>query len=345
MKNIKSILLVITFIFILIPNTVFGQIEGKKVLIRPNADNGPTEVEVGIWLLDIDSIDSSAQSFVANIFIVLRWNDPSLASQENGYVTYELKNIWNPKLELLNEIGIVRKTMPEIVTVDEDGTVYYRQRFVGPFSQPLNLKNFPFDQNTFNLHFASAGMRIAEIKFIRNKDWIKDGLPKAGGISPDISLPDWKIISFDTGAKPYTLAPKMQVAGYIFEFLAKRDIMHYIWKVFLPLLIIVIMSWSVFWIDPSNSGTQIGVATTSMLTLIAYRFAIDSQVPKVPYMTKLDQFVVMGTVLIFLALAQVVFTSWLAYTGKQEQARKIDRISRYCFPVTFIIALSISLIL
>ena len=35
------------------------------------------------------------------------------------------------------------------------------------------------------------------------------------------------------------------------------------------LVLIVMMSWAVFWIDPSTSNSQINVAVTSMLTLIA----------------------------------------------------------------------------
>jgi hypothetical protein len=117
-----------------------------------------------------------------------------------------------------------------------------------------------------------------------------------------------------------------------------------VWKVILPLFLIVLMSWSVFWIDPSSAGTQIAVATTSMLTLIAYRFAIDSQVPKVSYLTKMDQFIVVGTVLVFLTLMQVVLTSRLAQLGREKLAKRIDRFSRLIFPGMFVVALILSLI-
>jgi hypothetical protein len=36
------------------------------------------------------------------------------------------------------------------------------------------------------------------------------------------------------------------------------------------------MSWSGFWIDPVNANSQISIAVTSMLTLIAYRYAVDT---------------------------------------------------------------------
>ena len=105
----------------------------------------------------------------------------------------------------------------------------------------------------------------------------------------------------------------------------------------MPLLLIVMMSWVVFWIDPENSGTQIGVATTSILTLIAYRFAIDTHVPKVPYSTRLDDFIFTSTLIVFIALLQVVVTSMLAQCDKGITARRVDKISRIVFPVVFFI--------
>ena len=56
----------------------------------------------------------------------------------------------------------------------------------------------------------------------------------------------------------------------VLEFEAHRLLGFYIWKVMIPLVLIVFMSWTVFWIDPVHVAAQIGVATTSMLTFIAY---------------------------------------------------------------------------
>ncbi len=311
---------------------------------RPEADKGPTKVYGGMWLIDIDSIDSSAQNFVANVFTIFRWKDPRLADPAGQPRIYKTDEIWNPGIQIANEIGIVRRTFPEVVEVEPDGTATYRQRFVGPFSQPLDLNAFPFDTQKFRLHVLATGNKPEDVQFVRDQAWIDSGLPKAAGIAKDISLPDWHIVDYDTVAAPYVVGPKVKVPGFAFDFTARRDKWHYIWKVILPLLLIVMMSWSVFWIDPSNAGTQIAVATTSMLTLIAYRFAVDTQVPKVPYMTKMDQFIVMGTVLVFLTLMQVVLTARLTQLGKKALAHKIDRLSRWVFPAVFIVALSLSLV-
>lgn len=336
--------LVLAILFVVAPAGAAASAEALPDISRPDAASGPTDVSGAVWIVDIDSIDSSAQSFVANAFLILRWKDERLAHSGVGMRTYDAKDVWTPRIQIAGEIGLVRRTFPETVDVEPDGTVTYRQRFVGSFSQPLWLNDFPFDAHTFRLHFLAPGNSPDDIRFKRDSIWVHAGIPKAGGIAKDISLPDWRIEGFDTVIAPYVIVPGTATAGFALDFRAKRDTWHYIWKVILPLLLIVMMSWSVFWIDPSNAGTQIAVATTSMLTLIAYRFAIDTQVPRVPYMTKIDQFIVVGTALVFLTLAQVVLTSRLAQIGREKLAKRIDRTSRFVFPVIFIVALTLSLI-
>jgi cadmium resistance protein CadD (predicted permease) len=96
------------------------------------------------------------------------------------------------------------------------------------------------------------------------------------------------------------------------------------------------MSWTVFWIQPSETGPQISVAITSMLTLIAYRFAIDSQLPRLPYMTRLDVFILTSTCLVFFSLIEVLITTILESNRQAERAKNIDRYCRIIFPVIFI---------
>jgi len=121
----------------------------------------------------------------------------------------------------------------------------------------------------------------------------------------------------------------------VFEFQAKRRTGYYIWKVIVPLVLIVFMSWTVFWISAENIGAQIGVATSSILTLIAYRFILGNLLPRVSYLTQLDYFILGATVLVFLALLEVVVSSALAQRGNKEQAHRVDVAARLLFPLTF----------
>ena len=313
--------------------------DAPAVIDRPNADDGPTQISVGIWMADITNIDSAQQSFTAEAAIVLRWKDSRLVHTGNGVVRYPLEQIWHPRISILNETSSVSHKFPDAVEVEPDGTVNYRQRYAGAFTQPLRLQSFPFDRQTFRIQLVAIRYRTDEVKFVPDQDWIRYGLKQGGGIAPSITLPDCTLENWQTKLLTYALAPGFEYSSYAFEFTAARNVQHYIWKVIFPLVLIVIMSWAVFWIDPINASSQVSIAMTSMLTLIAYRFAIDSQLPLLPYMTRLDVFILISTVLVFLSLIEVVATIILDNGLRKKRAKRIDAYCRVIFPAAFICAL------
>src|SRR6266404_2872149 len=164
--------------------------EAPAVIERPAADLGPTQVSVGMWVVDISNIDSAQQNFTAEIAVVLRWKDSRLAHAGNGVVRYPLEQVWHPRVVIVNETNSVTHKLPESVEAEHDGTVLYRQRYVGAFTQPLRLRSFPFDRQTFHIELVAVRYRPNEVTFVPNQLWIRDGLRQAGGIAPSARLDD-----------------------------------------------------------------------------------------------------------------------------------------------------------
>ena len=84
--------------------------------------------------------------------------------------------------------------------------------------------------------------------------------------------------------------------------------------------------------------TQFGIAVTSMLTLIAYRLAVDTQLPRLPFMTRLDVFFLISTLLVFFSLLEVLVTTVLDNHQQANRAKTIDLYCRVIVPVIFVIA-------
>ena len=334
MKRINFLLLVGFVMSIRLAHSA----EAPVLIERPVSEAGPTEVSVGIWAVDITNIESAQQNFTADIVVVLRWKDARLVHTGTGVAHYALDQIWNPRVGIANETSSVVHKLPESAEVEPDGTVLYRQRYVGSFTQSLRLQSFPFDRQAFSIQLVAIRYRPDEVAFMADKNWIRDGLQQAAGISPSITLPDWTVEKWDAKARIYALTPGMQYSGYAFEFTASRNVWHYILKVILPLVLIVMMSWSVFWTDPTNSNTQFSIAVTSMLTLIAYRYAVDIQLPRLPYMTRLDVFFLVSTLLVFFSLIEVLITTILDNNHRKKLAQTIDHYCRIIFPAVFLSA-------
>jgi len=315
-------------IFICLALTLLAGSTAWADISRPAGDH--TRVDVLIFVIDVDEIDSANQNFAANVFLSFRWQDPRLAHSGTKSVSRSMNEVWHPRIQIINQQKVWR-TFPEVVEIDPKGNVVYRQRVWGSFSQPLKLRDFPFDRQVFSIQLAAVGYAPDEIELVPASN------PESG-IAQELSLADWSITGWEAAHRPYEpVSGEITAAGFAFSFEAKRLTGYFIIKVIIPLILIVAMSWVVFWIDPLEAGPQISVAITTMLTLIAYRFAVGTSLPKVSYLTRLDYFILISTILVYASLIEVIITSSLAKSEKLAQARTIDRWMRFIFPGIFII--------
>ena len=298
---------------------------------RPEKWKGPTKVNFFIFVIDIDKIDGSAQRFSANFHINLSWKDKRMAKKTDSIRIIPLEKIWSPRIVLINQGGTVWESLPKVVDVTPDGTVTYRQRYVGSLSQPLMLSKFPMDEHRFTIQLAGSGHGTDALEFIPH---VEHGFI-GGSISEKLSLSDWEIVNFEASQSPYEPVAGISVPGFAFEFTAKRHFLYYLWQIILPLSLIVMMSLAVLWIDRGNTGTQIGLATSAMLALITYRFILARLLPVLPYMTRMDYFTLGSTLLVFLTLIEVIVTATLSRGNNDRLVNNIDKFFRFAFPTFF----------
>ena len=310
----------IAFTWLLLIAT-FGSLEAQELASQSR------DVEVKVYLIDIDGIDSVTQSFVANLTLVFRWHDPSLAHAGLDSISKDLSEIWYPRIQILNQQRLV-KTFPQSAEVHPDGEVIYRQRVWGSFSQPLELREFPFDSQRLEVRLGSISFGSQNIQLKPSTD---------SGISEKLSIPDWEIMQWDFMAEDLRFDNESSlIPGMVFSLEVKRDSNYFKFKVILPLVLIVMMSWLVFWIDPSLIPSQVSVGVTAMLTMIAYRFALAGMLPRLPFLTTLDIFVMASTIMVFLAMVEVIYTAHLSTNNQLEKARRIDRKARWIAPLIYI---------
>ena len=310
--------------------TVAGALE------RPDPEGTPTTVHVTALVLDIDEVNSAEQNFVANLYISLRWHDERLVSGDKHHRVLALDEVWQPRLIFVNQQKIW-PSLPREVRVSPEGDVVYKQRVWGPFSQPLDVHDFPMDSQDFEMRLASTTYGPDELKFVKDAK-------STSGLAPEFSLPDWDVTGWEFKFDVYNpLSSEHGAASFAMVLHGTRHAKHYLLKVLLPLVMIVAMSWVVFWIDPKQSGTQIGVATTSMLTLIAFRFAVAGGLPPVPYLTRMDSFILGSTFLVFASLVESVITGTIATRGHVRAARVVDWVCRLIFPAAFVVLAMLTL--
>jgi hypothetical protein len=161
-------------------------------------------------------------------------------------------------------------------------------------------------------------------------------LPLEGmsGRTPRVSIQGWRVGEVQLEASTATrdgrsgtfarLDARVDVA---------RDWTYYAWKLGLPLTLIVLMAYGVYYIPATAVPQQIGLGTTSMLTMIAYMLTLNSTLPRISYLTRADRFFVGSALLVFLGLAKAVLTLALAGGPKAAFIERVDRTGRWLYPL------------
>jgi len=297
---------------------------------RPNTGVGPTPVNVYLYVVDVFDVSGADQAFTADVVLIAEWRDPKLAGKGTAIRTAKLEDVWEPRLQLVNQRG-GNAMMPQRVEIHPEGLVRYRQRWSGRFTARMDLRDFPLDRQRFHIQVVSLGYSRDEV------DLIPDLEGKRSGRAEQVSITDWGLGPARMEMADFEPAPGMKpVAGVQLIWAGKRQVGYYTVQVILPLVMIVLMGWIALWIAPSMVPPRISVAVTTMLTLIAYRFALGRLVPNLPYLTRFDYFTLGSTILVFLVLAIVAATTYLAAQNKPARAERLSRWARVIFPMVFV---------
>lgn len=295
--------------------------------VRPDPEDVPTVITTGVRVIDIREINDVDQTITIDLAIRRTWQDDRLAGLEGCKL--QVGSVWFPELVLLNS-GRLFERWPETVTIGAGGAVTYLQRISGTLASYHALRDFPFDFQSIDLSFILLDYAPQGAVIELDEEFV--------GIYDVLNISDWRIKGVAARIDNGFIAEAFDEARtkLILTIDAERIRAFYVWKIILPISLIVFMSWSVFWIDPAQYGPQIGLSATSMLTIIAFIFAATNMLPPLGYFTLMDFFIGGATIFVFLALLVSLTTTYLNTIQFRESAKILDIVCRFVFPLAYV---------
>jgi len=336
-----ALLLIATFFSASLGAQGVDSTKAQLIAERPNASGVATEVTVGVFLIDIDEIDDVRQRFNVDMFVNIAWQDPRLAlpeqDQSGRMRTVPLSEIWTPRGLIVNDRGLSPR-LPLVADVDALGNVVYRQRLYGELAVHLDLKDFPFDTQRLPIDVISYQYSPDEVRFSPNTRIASD--------TEAFSVEGWSFKLLDTEFREFSV-PAVEVVRPRLTFVveAQRNAQYYVLTMFLPMSLIIFMSWTAFWIQPNVVPPRIAISTASIFSLIAFGFSIRLSLPRVSYVTRADLFVIGCTLLVFLALGAAVIGSRWASADKLEQAIRLNAAIRWIYIGLFAVVAMASIVI
>lgn len=290
----------------------------------PDRERGPTPVTLRTYVNDIVAIDDANQSFTADVMFRVDWSDPRLAHPGPEPCRAVREEIWTPHLQLLNLRKVQRTREPEL-TVTPGGEVIYLLRSFGDFSFHAKLSDFPFDEQELGFYIVST-LGKDEVRLQSAADLID--------MAAELSVANWELSAEGTRQGLHYIAPVDRYMPRMdIVFRAKRNTGYYTWQQIVPMILVIMMTWIVFWIPCEFVPPRVGLAATAMLTLIAYRFAMSSVLPPIAYLTRMDVFVIGSSILVFLGLTTTVAVSYILEHHNEKLGYSVNRAARWLLPL------------
>jgi len=300
----------------------------------------PRAVMASIQINSITEIDSARETFRADFYVTLRWRDPALLNVDPDQVDWSKTR--KPSIEIMNSQDAA-PLGEEVLRVESQGMGYSETRYAGTFSNRMDLEDFPFDEQILSIALESQNEDANKMVFSFRP--IQGGavdirgrtipVPQKAILSQSIHLPEWTLAGTSVhestsryygGTEPYS---RVQ-----FDVTIDRRVGYYIWKVMSVLVMLVVLSWVIFLIDPADIGNRMAVSITLFLAAVAFAFVTSGLIPRISYLTLLDLYILGCYVLLFLAPVE----SLLVYRLRDKSwARRIDRLSLVGFPAAFLL--------
>jgi hypothetical protein len=303
----------------------------------PPSGTPPLKLGVGLHIINIASIDEVREQFEIDGYLLGRWYDPRLSYAPSGpddqLRTYRRGEVWTPEFEIVNGVT-PRDRYDTAIRVTPAGWVSYTERFHIILSSKFALMRFPFDEQSLLILIHPFIHETGEMTFTLYDHHIWT----AKEFNQYSSLAQWDLEAVEPEIVTEEIYNRHRVAEARFAIRVKRRFHFYLWKVILPLVLMVVLSWSVFWIEARDLSNQVQIAVTTLLTVIAFAFAISATMPRVPYLTYIDAFFLTCYVFVFLAFVELMAVH-LAH--RRERATdlgiRIQKFARWAVPAAFIV--------
>ena len=302
----------------------------------------PRVVAVGLFLVDISALDERTETYTAEFDVITRWKDPMRAFEPqpgeeiprlligSEAVAY-LDSSWTAAIFAVNVVDKSDQGRPRLLLYP-DGTITVRSHVRRTLRANLDFRKFPFDSQVLPVYIESLMHDSDELVLEAESEFT--------GFDEAFKMPEWTVTDLTTVNEIRERIQEKQDYDRL-SFLVHIDRLsgYYVWKIMLPMVIIVMLSWIVFWMTEEMLGRRAGVSATCMLTVIAYQFVVSGALPRFPYLTVMDRF----TLVSLLMIAATMLINLLGSRLEVPRRYTLDQFSRVVFPVAYVLAVAVVL--
>ena len=317
----------------------------------PNPPAQPTIVKCGLFILDIVDIDDVNETFEAEIAIVANWDDPRLVfdPEEEGtdkkifqgeFQFNEIFTGWWPQLVIINQIGRGDTNAIKISVLPDGKVTYLEQRNVR-LETPMALYDYPFDIQNLRAFMIPFGNTSEEV-VLEVDDRYRETTDSYAKRESTVNVAGWDFLKLNmdvdsTQIQLHEEAPMF--SRMITTIVLERQSWQIVWVLLFPLVVLVSMAWSTFWLDPESISDRLNISFVGVLTIVAYQFVVIDNMPRNSYLTFTDTLLLVSFLITSLTIPHSLYVKSLTERNRTPMAHHFDKICRWAFPFAYAAAI------
>jgi hypothetical protein len=320
------------------PDVLTGSAETTELSVLRE----PIEVKIGLKLQQIIDVNFQDEFFSIVASMAMEWTDPALAfspdtcqckrkiytEKEFDRFLADVNGRW-PDYTLYNQQGN-RWVQNRVVVADSNGHTTYFERFSTNLQVDFDFRKFPFDTQQFPIRI--------DMLYPVDRYYFTD-LEGFSEISQEHGEDEFIITDFETSITEVQSSTNSTVSRFTFQYEAPRHLNYYILQIFVPIFLIVMISWWTFFLK--DYGKRIEVAAGNVLLFIAFSFSLTENYPRLGYMTFMDAIMAMIFIVNALVLIYNIYMRKSEMAGQIDRVEKIDNVMDWLYPVLYLVAIGV----
>ena len=208
------------------------------------------------------------------------------------------------------------------------------------FSNNYDLRTFPFDKQ--KLIFKIANVNDFDEYAIDYKTYTSRALDK---YVKNGTLIGWDIKGYEIKNSVFKGPINENLSGIEVSIEIERKTGYYIYKVIIPILLILLVCWSVVWINPEELESKLTITIVCLLSLIAYNFVIDKELPKLEYLTVLDWIILVSYIYATIPNFLSIFLFKLFKKKDVHNIQKFTYLSKVYGPSSYLLIIFLIIVI
>jgi hypothetical protein len=272
----------------------------------------PQKVYSGIYLMNLYDLDMQKHTFYADFYVWFKWKgalDPT-------------------NIEFVNCVekwGFTQTAIEDSTILLKNGYNYKSMRVEGRFYHPFEWSRFPLDAHKITIQMENARFSADSLVYVPDVG--------AAAMRKEFSMPGWNMngCNLAIGTTDYhhnfgltdTKTDIFSTATFTLDI--TRPWNYFLWKLMLPLAIVIFSSIGALLIEPTYIDARISLPIGGLLTTVFLQQSYSDALPDVGYMVLMDKIYLLSYVIIAAVMWQVMVAGNMVASIEADEPEKIRR--------------------